>query len=574
MTDGASFPLDVAALFHQALTDHAEGRRAEAEALYRKILEHDPDHAQSLGMLAMLLTGGPDDAEAEAMLLRHLALRPHDGASLHGLGLVKARQGDDETAVALFTRAARWLPQLAPIFNDLGVSLHRLGRGDEALAALDRAVGVEPAYAVAHGNRGVVLFDLGRFGEAFDAQLAALANAGPGSTEIRASALDNLWRAARKAGRTGEAGALASAQVQAGDLDAVLADQLALILDGSHRSGEARALRNEFARRAGIQRSGRATDAQATVLLLGGVGGGHVPIRYLVDPRRFAALSVSLLSPDQPDAPLGRIDMETLGQVDVVFNTLGDVDHDDGQIAAASTVCDSLGKPVLNPPGAIRRTGRDRAPELFADIPGLVTPAAWRASPDDLASLAVAAPLLVRPAGDHGGENLVLLRDDADKRAYLSNGPGERLLLTAFHDFRSTDGLWRKYRFIFVDRRVHPYHLAIAEHWLVHYWRADMGRSDWKRAEEERFLADWRGVFGAQAAAAVEEAARRLDLDYGGMDCALTDDGRVILFEANACVLVHLDEPAARFAYKHQYVPPIREAFSRMLLERANKCSA
>jgi len=237
MTDGASFPTDVAALFREALTRHAESRLAEAENLYRQVLERDPHHAQALGLLAMLLTDGPDEAAAEAILLRHLALRPHDGASLHGLGQLRARQGDDEAAVALFQRAAQWLPQLAPISNDLGVSLHRLERSEAALAALDRAIGVEPAYAAAHGNRGVVLFDLGRFDEAFDAQLASLLNADVRATEIRASALENLWRAARKAGRRQEAGALASVQVQVGELDALLADRLAQILDGSDRPG-------------------------------------------------------------------------------------------------------------------------------------------------------------------------------------------------------------------------------------------------------------------------------------------------------------------------------------------------
>jgi hypothetical protein len=124
-----------------------------------------------------------------------------------------------------------------------------------------------------------------------------------------------------------------------------------------------------------------------------------------------------------------------------------------------------------------------------------------------------------------------------------------------------------------VDRVVYPFHLAIGEDWLLHYWRAEMARSPWKLAEEERFLDDWKGVFGAQAAAAAEEIAKRLDLDYGGMDCALTADGDLLLFEANACVLLHLDEPAAMFPYKHRHVPPIRKAFSRLLLSRAGRPS-
>jgi Flp pilus assembly protein TadD len=571
MTDRPPPSTDAETLWRRALIYHRDRRQAEAEPLYRQILDRNPGHAGALGMLAVILADGPDEAEAEAVILRHLTLCPDDGASLLLLGQLRARQGDDEAAAASLHRAACSLPQLAPIHNDLGMALHRLGRSQEALAALDRAVAVDPAYGLAHGNRGVVLFDIGRFDEAVDAQLAALACTAPSSAESRAAILNDLSRAARKAGRLSAAEAAAHAELEAGHTDADTVEQAALILDHAARSDEARALRNDLARRTGVKRSGRTHDAQAKVLALGAVGAGHVPIRYLLDLHSFAALSVILLSPDQADAPLGAIDIETLRSADVVFSTLGDVDHDGGQFAAAASLCAELGKPVVNPPDSILKTGREHAAGLFGDIPDMVTPAARRATPGELSALPIDAPLLVRPAGDHGGENLVLLRNDADKHAYLAAEPADRLLATPFHDFRSPDGYWRKYRLIFVDRQVYPYHLAIGEDWLVHYWRAETRRSDWKKAEEERFLADWRGVFGARAARAAEEAACRLDLDYGGMDCALTPDGRLVLFEANACVLLHLDEHAAAFPYKHRYVPPIRNAFTRLVCERAGR---
>ena len=258
-----------------------------------------------------------------------------------------------------------------------------------------------------------------------------------------------------------------------------------------------------------------------------------------------------------------------LREADVVFSTLGDVDHDGGQFAAAEKLLADLAKPVLNPPSAVARTGRDQALDLFAGIENMIAPAVRRMTPEGLRALPLDRPMLARPAGDHGGDNLTLLRVDADKAAFLARVHSEALLTSPFHDYRSPDGYWRKYRLIFVDRQVFPYHLAIGDEWLAHYWRAEMGRSDWKRAEEEAFLADWRGVFGDRAAAAAETAARRLDLDYGGMDCALTPSGELLLFEANACILLHLDEPKARFGYKHRYVPPIRDAFTRMALERA-----
>ncbi len=549
---------------------HAAGRLDEAQALYRQILAEQPDHAAALGLLGLILVDEPGDTadEAEAVLGRLLALRRDDGPSLYGLGRLRARQGDDAAAAALFQRAVEVLPQLAPAHNELGVALNGLGRAEAALAALDQAVALDPGFGPAHGNRGAVLSDLGRFDEAAQAQLRALALAPPDAVAMRAGLLKTLVRTARKAHRLALAEAVARAEVAAHPLDPDMVEQLAEVLEADGRRGEALTLRNDHARRTGLRRGGPVQGA-ATVLLLGAVGGGHVPLRYLVDTARFATLAIGMLSPDQADAPLGRVDIEALKQADLVFNTLGDADRDGGQLAAAAALCARLGKPVINPPLAIPKTARECAAALFAGIPGLITPEVRRASPADLAAQPIEAPLLVRPAGDHGGENLVLLRHDADKAAYLAEPPGERLLLTPFHDFRSGDGLWRKYRLIFVDRRVYPYHLAIGDDWLVHYWRAEMARAAWKKAEEERFLDDWRGRFGAGAAAAADEIARRLDLDYGGMDCALTEDGRLLLFEANASILLHLDEPAAAFPYKHRHVPPIREAFSQLLMSRA-----
>lgn len=560
-------PTSTGALLRCALAHHLDHRLVEAEALYRRILDQDPNHVQALGMLALILAGGPDDVTAEEALLRHLALQPADGPSLHELGRLRARQGDDAAAIALFRRAAQSLSNRAPIYNDLGMSLHRLGHWDDALAELDHAVALDPVYGMAHANRGIVLFDGGRFEEALDAILAALAHIPPSSAELRASTLHNLSRAARKAGKINVAEAVCHTMLDAGYSDSDTVEELASILDYAKRPLEAVALRNEAARRSGLLRGGRS--GQTTLLLIGGVGAGHIPTRYLVDPERFTKLSIGLLSPDQADAPLGAIDIDALKSADVVFNTVSNADLEGGQLDAVAALCARLGKPVLNAPHAIRKTSRAQATVLFRGISDMVIPLVRQLTPGELASIPVDAPLLVRPAGDHGGDNLFLLRDDSDKAAYLKTANDDRLLVTKFHDFQSADGYWRKYRFIFVDRHVYPYHLVIGEDWLLHYWRARMGSSAWKKKEEECFLADWRGVFGDQASRAVEEVARCLDLDYGGMDCALTSEGRVLLFEANACMLLHLDEPAKAFPYRHRHVPIIREAFSQMVRDTA-----
>ena len=561
---GTAVPSDPASLMIAAQAGYAAGRWGEAEACCRRILGSDPRHAEALGLLGAILADGPGGADTLDILLRHLALRPDDGVSLHRLGRLRAGQGEAETAVTLLRRAAEALPALALIQNDLAIVLDRLGRRTEAMAAVDRAVALDPAFALAHGNRGFMLLDMGRFDEAVEAQLQALAHMAPAESAARGAILHTLVRAATAAGRLTEAEAAIRREVAAADGDPAVLEHPATVLDQSNRPQEALAARNDMARRAGVLQDGLEDGAATTVLILANAGGGMAPTRYLVDPRAFAILGVTLLTADQPDAPLGQVDLETLRRADVVFSTLADVDHDDGQLEAATAVCAEIGKPVLNPPDAIRRTGRHTAASLFADIADMVTPPVRYIDRDGLAALPIAAPILVRPVGDHGGDNLKLLRDEADKAAFLAASAAERLMTSPFHHFQSPDGHWRKYRLIFVDRRVYPYHLAIGEDWLLHYWRAEMNKAPWKKAEEERFLDDWRGAFGDRAAAAV-----RLDLDYGGMDCALTADGRVLLFEANACILLHLDESAADFPYKHRHVPPIREAFTQLVRRRS-----
>ena len=560
-------PTDLARLLHTGQAHHIAGRLDEAKAAYRAVLAEDPDYAPALGMLALALAGDLDAPETEAVVQRHLAQRPYDGASLHLLGQIRLRQGDDAEAAVLLDRAANWMPALAPIHNDLGVALQRLGQLEAALAAFDRALALDAAYAVAHGNRGDALYGAGRYGEALAEHLVALDLCSHLPAKDRAAILHEAAKAARKAGRLAEVEAACRVAVAEGD-DADLAETLASILDDLGRRPEALAVRNRQARAQGLSRAGPARGA-ARVLVLGGVGAGHVPVRYLLDTGVLETLSLGMLSPDQADAPLGAAAIEALQSADLVFSTLGDIDRDGGQLAAARALCARLGKPVINPPDAIARTGRDNAPALFGGVDGLIVPAASRMTAAQLAETDIAAPVLVRPPGDHGGDNLTLLRDNADRDAWLASNAAGDLILTRFEHFQSPDGHWRKYRFAFVDRRPFPYHLAIGDDWLVHYWRAEMNRSEAKKAEEARFLSDWRGVFGARGAAAVETIAQRLDLDYGGLDCALMADGRVLFFEANACILIHLDEPARAFPYKHAHVPQIRDAFTRLVIDRA-----
>jgi tetratricopeptide (TPR) repeat protein len=243
---------------------------------------------------------------------------------------------------------------------------------------------------------------------------------------------------------------------------------------------------------------------------------------------------------------------------DAAFNAIGEHDLAQTIKGRIAGVMAAAGRHLLNDPVKVASTRRDALAATLQGVPGVVVPKTLR-----LQSVRDAAaglfPLLTRPLGAHGGSGVRLVRSAAD----LEDIKGE-VYATAFHDFRSPDGFWRKYRVVFVDRVAFPYHLAISENWLIHYFSADMMAHAWKLEEERRFLLEPDAVLGP-AFPAIAEIGRRLDLDYCGIDFTLLADGRVLVFEANPTMLVHPEDPEGPLAHKNAHVTAILNAFEAML---------
>ena len=76
-------------------------------------------------------------------------------------------------------------------------------------------------------------------------------------------------------------------------------------------------------------------------------------------------------------------------------------------------------------------------------------------------------------------------------------------------------------------------------------------------------------VLGKKALSALQQIARALALDYGGIDFGLSANGDVLLFEANATMVVNPPDADERWAYRRAAVGKILEAVSAMILRRA-----
>lgn len=338
---------------------------------------------------------------------------------------------------------------------------------------------------------------------------------------------------------------------------------LAAILEAEGQRDEARRHRDEAYRRQSVFVEPAPAEAQR-VLLLAASGYGNVPIEGL-----FPAATVTRIAWFVDYAKSGEADR--LPPFDLVFNAAGDPDMTGPLAPEVAGFLARLEKPLLNPPEAVARTQRHLLPDLLDGIADVVVPPVVRLSRDALGDPRhgerIGFPFILRPAGTHGGQGVSLI-ETPDQLAAAALGEAENFYLTAYRDYRSSDRYFRKYRMIFVDREPYPYHLAISQHWLVHYFSADMLHPSWKRAEEERFLEAPAQALGGRAMAALAEIGRRLDLDFCGIDFSIDPAGNVLVFEANATMLVHLRDAPDTFAYKHRHVPKIFAAFAAMLTQR------
>jgi len=228
-------------------------------------------------------------------------------------------------------------------------------------------------------------------------------------------------------------------------------------------------------------------------------------------------------------------------------------------------------RPALNNPAAVARLSRDTVASGLAGRPGLCSPPARRIPRDPVAARQVLldGAALIRPVGSHAGQSLRKLENPADLAGYLRCVAGDAFFLTQFVDYRGTDGLFRKYRLICIDRAPFLCHMAVSEHWMVHYLNAGMETSADRRAEEARAMAEFDTGFAVRHAAALEALNDWIGLDYFQLDCAETPDGRLLVFEADVAAIVHLMDPPDLFPYKPAQMRRVFNAFDRMLRRRA-----
>jgi lipoprotein NlpI len=313
----------------------------------------------------------------------------------------------------------------------------------------------------------------------------------------------------------------------------------------------------------------RGTKPPVALLQLVSSGGGNIPTAAFMDDCVFltSVIVTDYLDPSMPLPPH-----------QLIFNAIGDADLCEPALEAASRLIARTTAPVINDPVAVMKTGRISNARRLRAVPGVITPRTVTmardtlAGPDGAAALAkqqFSFPLLLRSPGYHTGRNFVLVETAAELSAAAAGLPGDDLLVIEYLDARGKDGNARKYRVMMIGGQIYPLHLAISSKWKVHYFTSDMADQPDHRLEEAAFLGNMRSALGDKAIAALERIQDALGLDYAGIDFGIGRNGDLLLFEANATMVIAPLDPDERWAYRRAAIGKILEAVMAMILQKA-----
>jgi predicted TPR repeat methyltransferase len=139
---------------------------AEANELYRRILEASPDHPRALHYAGVLAHQQGKINTAIELIERSLALAPDEADWHSNLGIVLQSDGQLDLAIEAYRRAIAIDPKHANAHSNLGVLLRATGQPVEAEAAYRAAIKLNSEHIDAYTNLGILLNGLKRTEEA------------------------------------------------------------------------------------------------------------------------------------------------------------------------------------------------------------------------------------------------------------------------------------------------------------------------------------------------------------------------------------------------------------------------
>ncbi len=269
-----------------------------------------------------------------------------------------------------------------------------------------------------------------------------------------------------------------------------------------------------------------------------------------------------------------------LPEHDIAMVAISELDRNLSSLPRVEQFIQSLSVPVLNQPASIARLSRDTISRRLQGLPGIAMPLTVRASYQQLVdhpfselqaalNAPLTFPIIIRPIDSHAGKQLEKVDNQAQLDEYLLNNPNEAYFIAPFVDYRSESGMFEKYRIMVIQGKPYIAHMAISEHWMIHYLNAGMIENAEKRFAEAQAMGRFEQGFALKHQQAFSTLAEHIGLEYFGVDCAQTQQGELLIFEACASLNVHSMDCEKTFPYKKVQMQKLFDAFEQMLQDQS-----
>ncbi|WP_261844003.1 ATP-grasp domain-containing protein [Aliamphritea ceti] len=299
----------------------------------------------------------------------------------------------------------------------------------------------------------------------------------------------------------------------------------------------------------------------------------NTPLEFIAEGAGF---SMQLLYVD-PALPFP----QELPDHDIAIVALSELDRNLATLDYINSWADLWPRPLLNLPAPISVLGRDLICHQLQNQQHIDMPITIRVSREELSKVAAGnppldelivdgdMPVIIRPVDSHAGQGLEKLDKPEALLDYLQRYADPEFFVSRYVDYRSNDGQFRKYRVVMIDGQPELAHMAVSDHWMVHYGNAGMEQSAAKRFEEAGAMGNFRQGFAKRHEAAIRTLHETVGLDYFGMDCSETLDGKLLIFEVGASLNIHDMDSSEVYPYKRPQMQKIFNNFLIMLQEKS-----
>lgn len=158
-----------------ALRHHHAGELAQAETIYRQILQVEPSHPDALQLLGVVANQAGQPEIAIELIGRSIQLYPQNPYAYNNIGEAYRALNRLDEAIHAYRQALALLPEFPEAHNNLGNAFKSMGQRRQAEECYRKALEILPDYAESHNNLGNLFKDDGNLEESIACYRKAIA---------------------------------------------------------------------------------------------------------------------------------------------------------------------------------------------------------------------------------------------------------------------------------------------------------------------------------------------------------------------------------------------------------------